>query len=358
MALLIVPIRRSIICATAVDCAAAETANAPTGAAHTAGAKETRVTPRAEFWRYVFCPAAVGTLVLVVALVVLWRRLGRRPETWPVLGRVFVPASLAAFGAEHLVAAHGLSQMVPTWMPAHLLVAYFVGIALLAAAASIVSTRLIRVAAPLLGTMFFIFVLSLHIPLIVAHPTDRFAWAVALRDLVFGLGAWTLAATSAPESQRMWSHRVFAGCRTVAALVFVFFGVEHVLHPGFVPGVPLERVIGPWVPAAVLWGYGVGVILIASGALMLINVRARAAATWLAVALTVTVPVIYIPMLFVAVGTSQGVEAVNYIFDSLLFAGSVLLLAAGMPSGSNQSAPARPVGALKLRRRAGAGLGT
>ncbi len=63
-------------------------------------------------------------------------------------------------------------------------------------------------------------------------------------------------------------------------------------------------------------------------------------------------------MLFVAVGTSQGVEAVNYIFDSLLFAGSVLLLAAGMPSGSNQSAPARPVGALKLRRRAGAGLGT
>ena len=38
--------------------------------------------------------------------------------------------------------------------------------------------------------------------------------------------------------------------------------------------------------------------------------------------------------------------------------GSVLLLAAGMPSGSNQSAPARPVGALKLRRRAGAGLGT
>jgi hypothetical protein len=313
----------------------------PAGAALEAGAKETSVTPRAEFWRYVFCPAAAGTLVLVVALIVLWRRLGRNPDTWPVLGRVFVPASLAAFSGEHLVSAHGLSQMVPTWMPAHLLTAYFVGIALMAAAASIVSTRLIRVAAPLLGTMFFIFVLSLHIPRVVAHPADRFAWAVATRDLVFGLGAWTLWATLASGREGAWPPRVLAACRTVAGLVFVFYGVEHVLHPGFVPGVPLERVIGPWVPAAVLWGYAVGAILVASGVLMLINVRARAAAAWLGVALTVTIPVIYIPMLIVATGTSEGVVAVNYIFDSLLFAGSVFLLAGGMASSAEHPATAR-----------------
>ena len=299
------------------------------------------MTPRAEFWRYVFCPAAAGTLVLVVALLVLWRRIGRNPDTWAVLGRVFVPASLAAFGGEHLVSAHGLSQMVPTWMPAHLFTAYFVGIALLAAAASIVSTRLIRVAAPLLGTMFFIFVLALHIPRVVAHPADRFAWAVATRDLVFGLGAWTLWATSARGREGTWPPRVLAACRIVAGLVFVFYGIEHVLHPGFVPGVPLERIIGPWVPAAVIWGYAVGAMLIATGALMLVNVRARAAATWLGVALTVTIPVIYIPMLIVAAGTSEGVEAVNYIFDSLLFAGSVFLLAGGMPSSSEQPAAAR-----------------
>jgi hypothetical protein len=45
--------------------------------------------------------------------------------------------------------------------------------------------------------------------------------------------------------------------------------------------------------------------------LMLINVRARAAATWLGVAVTVALPIIYLPMLFVAVGTSEQVEAVN-----------------------------------------------
>jgi hypothetical protein len=325
---------------------AAESANIPVGAAPRPVAKETSVTPRAEFWRYVFCPAAAGTLVLVIALVVLWRRLGRNPETWPVLGRVFVPASLAAFGGEHLVSAHGLSQMVPTWMPVPLFWAYFVGIALFAAAASIVSARLIRVAAPLLGTMFFIFVLTLHIPRVVAHPADRFAWAVAARDLTFGLGAWTLAAMSAPEGQRVWS-RVLAGCRTVAGLVFVFYGVEHVLHPGNVPGVPLERLIGPWVPVPALWGYAIGAILIASGALMVINVRAREAATWLAVAVTVVLPIIYVPMLFVATGASEQVVAVNYIFDSLLFAGTVFLLAGGMPTGAAQPAP---TGVVRVKR--------
>lgn len=292
------------------------------------------MTPRAEFWRYVFCPAAAGTIVLVVALVVVWRRLGRSPDTWPVLGRVFVPASLAAFGGEHLVSAHGLSQMVPSWMPLPLFVAYFVGIALFAAAASIVSTRLIRVAAALLGTMFFIFVLSLHIPRVVANPADRFAWAVATRDLVFGLGAWTLWATSARGDAGTLAARVLVVCRTIAGLVFIFYGVEHILHPTFVPGVPLERVIGPWVPAAVLWGYGVGAILFVSGALMLINVQARAAATWLGVAVTVAMPIIYVPMLFVVAGTPEQVVAVNYIFDSLLFAGSVFLLAGGMATDS------------------------
>lgn len=297
------------------------------------------MTPQGEFWRYVFCPAAAGTVVMIVALGVVWRQLGRNPETWPVLGRVFVPASLAAFGGEHLVSAHGLSQMVPTWMPAHLFVAYFVGIALFAAAASIVSTRLIRVAAPLLGTMFFIFVLALHIPRVVEHPADRFAWAVVTRDLTFGLGAWTLAAMWAGDREAAWPARVLAACRIVAGFVFMFYGVEHLLHPGNVPGVPLERLMGPWVPAAALWAGAVGLIEIASGALMLVNVRAREAATWLGVALAITLPVIYVPMLFVATGTSEGVVAVNYIFDSMLFAGSVFLLAGGMSSGAGQPAP-------------------
>ncbi len=297
------------------------------------------MTPQGEFWRFVFCPPAAGTVVLVVALIVLGRRIGKSPDTWPVLGRVFVAASLAAFGGEHLASAQGLSQMVPSWMPFPLLTAYLVGIALFAASVSIVSGRQIRLAASLLGTMFFIFVLSIHIPRVVANPADRFAWAVATRDFTFGLGAWMLAASWPDDGDAEWP-RVIAACRIVAGLVFVFYGVEHMMHPMFVPGVPLDRQMGSWVPAAHVWGHVVGLLLIAVGVLMVINVEARAAATWLGVALTVTLPVIYVPMLFVAVGPGEQVVAVNYIFDSMLFAGTVFLLAGGMPPESGRSIPA------------------
>ena len=177
--------------------------------------------------------------------------------------------------------------MVPSWMPFPLVTAYFVGIALFAAAASIVSGRQIRLAASLLGTMFFIFVLSIHIPRVVANHADRFAWAVVTRDFTFGLGAWMLAASSPDDREARWP-RVIAACRIVAGLVFVFYGVEHMLHPMFVPGVPLDRQMGPWVPAAHVWGHVIGLLLIAVGVLMVINVQARAAATWLGAALTVT----------------------------------------------------------------------
>jgi hypothetical protein len=52
-------------------------------------------------------------------------------------------------------------------------------------------------------------------------------------------------------------------------------------------------------------------------------------------------------MLFAAVGTGELVEAVNYIFDSLLFAGSVFLLAGGMATGADQPAP---TGVVRVRR--------
>jgi hypothetical protein len=94
--------------------------------------------------------------------------------------------------------------------------------------------------------------------------------------------------------------------------------------------------MGPWVPAAHVWGHVIGLLLIAAGALMVINVRARAAATWLGAALTVTLPIIYVPMLFVAVGPADQIVAVNYIFDSMLFAGTVFLLAGGMPTESDR----------------------
>src|SRR5258708_4874356 len=92
----------------------------------------------------------------------------------PVLGRVFVPVGLAMFGAEHLSAPKALMQTVPPWMPERLFWVYFVGIALFAAATSIALNKFARWSASLLGLMFILFVLMIHLPNAVANPNNRF----------------------------------------------------------------------------------------------------------------------------------------------------------------------------------------
>ena len=72
-----------------------------------------------------------------------------------------------------------------------------------------------------------------------------FAWAVVTRDFAFGLGAWMLAAASPDDRDGEMAPRDRGGADPRSALVFVFCGVEHMLHPMFVPSVPLERRWGP-----------------------------------------------------------------------------------------------------------------
>jgi hypothetical protein len=71
----------------------------------------------------------------------------------------------------------------------------------------------------------------------------------------------------------------------------------------------------------------VGTVLLLSGTLLLVNRWAREAAAWLGIVVAVVVVVIYVPMLWPAQGTAEVVEAINYVADTLLFAGTALILA-------------------------------
>ena len=282
------------------------------------------------YWRYLVWPELTFVAMVVVGFVTVRRQLALTQDALPVLGRVFVSATLAAFGAGHLVAAQIIGGMVPTWIPWHVFWAYFVGLALCAAALSIVFMRGVQWSAPLLGIMFFVFVLSMHVPLVVAHPTDRFAWAVAARDFLFGVGAWALAGTVMSVRHEVVAHWLIASCRVVSAVVLGFFGVEQLLHPDFVPGIPLEVVTPASVPARAVWGLLVGALLVATGVALLIHRRARAAAIGLAIAVTVVALIMFPPLLSVVTRPSELATADNYLFDTLLFTGNIFLLAAAI----------------------------
>jgi uncharacterized membrane protein YphA (DoxX/SURF4 family) len=261
-----------------------------------------------------------GLAYFVFALICVRKELAPTFFSVPVLGRVFVAVGLAMFGAEHLAAPRALAQGVPAWMPGRLFWAYFVGFALFAAATSIAAGRYARLAASLTGLMFVLFVAMIHAPNVVSGPGNRIFWAVATREIAFACGLF------------LFANRGPLVCRLTLGAILVFFAGETFLHPDVIPGVPLARMTPAWIPVRAVWGYVTGLALLAGGVSLLSNRYARAATTVLGVVLMLLVVLMYFPIL--AAAPAEGlVEALNYIGDTTLFAGTVLMAAGAMRTG-------------------------
>jgi uncharacterized membrane protein YphA (DoxX/SURF4 family) len=109
------------------------------------------------------------------------------------LGRIFYCIELVGFAIQHFLYAQFVATLVPSWIPGHLFWAYFVGVALCASALSILSGIYTRVAAGLLGMMFFSWVLILHLPRCFASPHTGPEWTSAFNALAMAGGALVIA---------------------------------------------------------------------------------------------------------------------------------------------------------------------
>ena len=273
-------------------------------------------------------------LIYLVAGVFILRNEISAARGWDKLinlGCVFIAVPLAVFAPEHFRGPEFVRNMVPSWMPAHSFWPYFVGCALLAAATSLTVRKFVRLSSTLLGSMFFLFVCMIYIPYVLAHPRNRFAWAYALRDLSFSGGAWALAGLHSRAWSAQQSKWMILFGRTVVAIAAIFFAVEHFLHPEFAPGVPLEMMTPSWVPSPSVWGYLAGAILLAAGTGLALNQRSRTAAASIGALMTVLTLFLYLLILIRAHGGSEINEALNYVADTLLFAGAALVLASALP---------------------------
>ncbi len=112
---------------------------------------------------------------------------------------------------------------------------------------------------------FLIFVCVMDLPGTLAHPHNRLFWALALRQLAFSGGAFAFAMS--PRSTRLKQPSPAQPTRTALAAIprfFVgipslFYGVEHLLHPEYVPGIPLQKLTPEWIPGRISLSYFVGV---------------------------------------------------------------------------------------------------
>lgn len=252
------------------------------------------------------------------------------------LAFVFVAAPLAVFAGEHLAGPKFLMEMVPRYMPARLFWAYFVGFALLAAALSLSVKKYMRWSAPLLAAMFFLFVLMMDLPASIAHPKNRLFWTLTLREIAFGGGALALTGFIVQQSNQRLGNTLISIARFCVGIPFVVYGIEYFLYPASAPGVPLEKLTPAWVPLPSLWAYLVGAVLLVAGVAILLNKKSRTAAATVGLVMTLLTLFLYTPILAMAT-KPQIIEEVNYVGDTLFFAGTALLLAMAMPANNRTS---------------------
>jgi uncharacterized membrane protein len=282
--------------------------------------------PAISFWIYVS-----ALLVFIIGIIKIFGELPQEHGLDKLLpfGRLLFAIPLAVFGSEHFTAAVNVASLVPRWIPAHTFWVYLVGIAFICAALSIAALVQSRLAAALVGMTMLIFVLVMDVPGVVSQPGNRFFWALALRQLAFSGGALAFAMSPASTRTRQPlrvrpSSLLAAIPRFFVGLPSLFYGVEHLLHPEYVPGVPLQKLSPNWIPGRIFLSYFVGVVLILAGVCLLVNKKTRLAALVLGLTIFLTVLWIYLPMLIAA---PTDVVALNFFFDTMLFSGAILLLA-------------------------------
>ncbi len=273
------------------------------------------------------------TVVFIVGLVAIflrgdWQR-ARGFDKLILFGPIFYAAPLAAFGTEHFTLTKIIASIIPKWIPWHYFWAYLVGACFIAAALSLVTGIQARLAASLVALTMFLFVALMYFPSWLRHLDNRIVLTIALRETSFSGGALALAA-SLTENWRKRAARIMATiARYFVAIPVLFFSVEQFLHGDHVPGVPLERLTPTYLVGHALWTYVAAVAYAITGVMLLIGKKTRAAATWLGLTVLLVELAVYVPIAVVDRASLD--QGLNYMADTLMFCGAVLLLAGAMP---------------------------
>jgi uncharacterized membrane protein YphA (DoxX/SURF4 family) len=286
------------------------------------------IIPSTVIWSYF-----AGGAVFAIGLVAIFLRgewlNARGFDKLILFGPLFYAAPIAAFGTEHFTVTKGIASIMPAWIPWHEFWVYLVGTCFIAAALSLVTGIQARLSASLLALTFFLFVALMHAPNWAQNPRDRFAAAIVLRETSFSGGALALAA-SLTEQQRKRGARILASiARYFVAIPVLFFSFEQFMHGDYVAAIPLNRTTPTWIFGHAIWTYLAAVAYAVTGVLLVAGKKTRAAATWLGLTVLFVELVVYVPIGVVDRASLD--NGLNYVFDTLLFCGAVLLLAGAMP---------------------------
>ena len=283
-------------------------------------------------WSYSVFGAVFAIGLLTIFLRGDWQK-ARALDKLILLGPIFYAAPLAGFGTEHFTINEIIASLIPSWIPWHQFWAYFLGACFIVAALSLVTGIQTRLSASLLALNFFLFVALMDAPAWAENPRDRFGLALALRELSFGAGPLALAASLIEPSRNRLARILATIARSCIAVAVLVYSFEQFRHGNYVPGIPLNRITPESIPGHALWTYLVATVYAVAGTLLLIGKKTRIAATSVGLTVLFVELVVYLPIAIIDRATLVGF---NYMADTLMFCGTVLLLAGAMPRDPNE----------------------
>jgi uncharacterized membrane protein len=245
------------------------------------------------------------------------------------LGRYFFAISMAAFGIQQFIIADFVPGLVPVsaGMPGRSFLVYLTGLVLIIAGASVLANQKARLMACLLGLLWFLWVILLHVPKLAANPRDGGEWTTAFETLAIGGAALVLAGTLPVERPdlRSWERAMVKALpvgRYLFGISLPVFGILHFIYLDYVAGA-----IPAWIPAPTFWAYLTGVAHIAAGLSIVINVKARLAALLLGWMFGLWVLLLHIPR---AVASSHNRNEWSSTIIALAMCGGSLLIAGSL----------------------------
>lgn len=243
--------------------------------------------------------------------------------------RFFIAIAFLAFGLEHLVYGEFVTRLIPNlpWIPAHRLLAYLLGFALIAAGVAILLRWHARAASALLGVSLLLSALLLYLPRLFFTPVLGPLWTNTGKVLSLSAAALLVARLPdrdpryLPVSQPLFSLESAAHLFLAAFLVVA--GIQHFLYVSFV-----AQLVPAWIPGPVFWTYFAGVALIVGGLGIGIPITRKLAALLSGIMILLWVALLHIPR---ALAVPHDSNETTAVFEALAISGAALLIAA-LPS--------------------------
>jgi len=184
-------------------------------------------------------------------------------------------------------------QPVPAGFPMRTQFAVVTGLLLILGGGETLSGKFARAGAVLLFTVYGLWVLILHVPLIVLKPTDLGTWNGVAEIVFMATGAIALYAGA-----RGTRGRLATAVCLVTGFCALVFGVTHFKYVQFT-----ATMVPDWIPPnQIFWAYATGIAHVAAGLSLVSGIRAQLGATLLAVMMAVFVLLVHIPRVYASPG--------------------------------------------------------